>query len=117
MKVGLKCWKQLPAENDGNKERDLTQEEDNVSVLEEEKYISDANQSIGESKSIQRCVNDNPALVDNSLPTQNNQGKSPLSDILVWPNTPKRKGKRNIERMPFVLTSDKWQELHNEEEN
>ncbi|KAJ4441471.1 hypothetical protein ANN_11326 [Periplaneta americana] len=69
---------QLPTENDGNKERNLTQEEDNVSVLEEEKYISDANQSIGESKSIQRCVNDNPALVDNNLPTQNNQGKSPL---------------------------------------
>ncbi|KAJ4448102.1 hypothetical protein ANN_10114 [Periplaneta americana] len=107
---------QLPAENDGNKQRDLTQKEDNVSVLEEEKYISDANQSIGESKSIQRCVNDNQALVDNSLSTQNNQGKSPLSDILVWPNTPKRKGKRNIERMPFVLTSYKWQELHNEEE-
>lgn len=60
--------------------------------------------------------NDNPALVDNSLPTQNNQGKSQLSDILVWPNTPKRKGKRNIERMPFVLTSNKWQDLHNEEE-
>lgn len=39
--------------------------------------------------------------------------KSPfLGDYLTLPEPPKRKGKRNIERLPFAITSKKFQEMH-----
>ena len=28
-----------------------------------------------------------------------------------WPESPKRKGKRNTERLPYVLTSGRWQKI------
>ena len=31
-----------------------------------------------------------------------------LGEFLVWPETPKRKGKRNTERFPFAITSEKY---------
>lgn len=34
--------------------------------------------------------------------------------ILQWPESPKRKGKRLTERLPFFLTSQKWQDLMEE---
>jgi hypothetical protein len=39
-----------------------------------------------------------------------------INQILVWPETPKRKRKRNTERIPFVLTSGKWKEVHDKKE-
>ncbi|KAJ4426445.1 hypothetical protein ANN_27259 [Periplaneta americana] len=36
---------------------------------------------------------------------------SSLAQILQWPGTPKREGKRNCERTPFVITSDEWHTL------
>lgn len=45
-----------------------------------------------------------------------NSGSS-LSDVLLWPDTPKRKGKRNIERVPYVVSSHQWQTLHKEKED
>ncbi|KAF2891989.1 hypothetical protein ILUMI_14184, partial [Ignelater luminosus] len=41
----------------------------------------------------------------------------PLEDGLFWPKTPKRKGKRNSERMPFVISSKKWKALFQEKAN
>lgn len=32
-----------------------------------------------------------------------------LQDILVLPKTPKREGRKNTEKVPFVLTSAEWQ--------
>ncbi|KAF9424320.1 hypothetical protein HW555_000459 [Spodoptera exigua] len=37
-----------------------------------------------------------------------------LTDILVIPKTPQRKGVKTIKRTPFVLTSKKWRSLENE---
>lgn len=34
-----------------------------------------------------------------------------LREYIVWPKTPERKGKKQTERMPFVLTSSTWKEL------
>jgi hypothetical protein len=34
-----------------------------------------------------------------------------MSEFLVWPNTPKRKGKRLVDRQPFAVTSEKYQEM------
>jgi len=42
---------------------------------------------------------------------------SPLETCLVWPITPERKGKRDIERVPFVITSQKWKHLYEEKAN
>lgn len=39
------------------------------------------------------------------------QKPSPLAQTLVWPKTPERKGKRNCEKLPSVITSRKWQEI------
>lgn len=37
-----------------------------------------------------------------------------LSDILVMPATPKRKGTKHSEKTPFVLTSEEWQRINTE---
>lgn len=34
-----------------------------------------------------------------------NKSSSSISDFVVWPKTPERKGKRETEKLPFVLTS------------
>ncbi|KAF6206148.1 hypothetical protein GE061_017373 [Apolygus lucorum] len=44
-------------------------------------------------------------------------GGHTLTDILDWPGTPKRKGTRKTERIPFVLTSDDYKNIHREKEN
>ncbi|KAI4468159.1 hypothetical protein MML48_2g00017945 [Holotrichia oblita] len=36
---------------------------------------------------------------------------SNISDYLVWPESPKRKGKRQTDRLPFALTSQKYKEM------
>ena len=35
-----------------------------------------------------------------------------FGNYLTLPNTPKRKGKRNTERLPFAISSQKFQEMH-----
>ncbi|KAJ4438193.1 hypothetical protein ANN_14132 [Periplaneta americana] len=42
--------------------------------------------------------------------------KENMCDILLWSETPKRKGKRKIERVSHILTSGKWRELHDQKE-
>lgn len=41
---------------------------------------------------------------------------SPIDTCLIWPITPERKGKRNTERVPFVISSDKWQRMYEKKE-
>ncbi|KAI4463235.1 reverse transcriptase [Holotrichia oblita] len=69
------------------------------------------------SLSIQRITN-SPVIETTQLIEQNHiltptLVKSPfLGDYLTLPEPPKRKGKRNIERLPFAITSKKFQEMH-----
>ncbi|XP_069680732.1 uncharacterized protein [Periplaneta americana] len=42
---------------------------------------------------------------------------SPLGKVLQWSNTPRRKFKRNTERMPFVITCKTWKVLFEEKES
>lgn len=41
---------------------------------------------------------------------------SPIDSCLIWPITPERKGKRNSERVPFVLSSKMWQSMYEQKE-
>lgn len=41
---------------------------------------------------------------------------SPIDSCLIWPKTPERKGKRNTERIPFVLSSKMWQSMYEQKE-
>jgi hypothetical protein len=34
-----------------------------------------------------------------------------MKEFLVWPDTPKRKGKRQMERQPYAITSKRYQEM------
>jgi hypothetical protein len=34
-----------------------------------------------------------------------------MKEFLVWPNTPKRKGKRQMDRQPYAITSRRYQEM------
>lgn len=45
-----------------------------------------------------------------STPLQDKTSRT-IDSILQWPKTPERKGKRNVERVPFVLTSAKYNRL------
>ncbi|KAF2901333.1 hypothetical protein ILUMI_04854 [Ignelater luminosus] len=49
--------------------------------------------------------------------TSSTENSSPLEDVLFWPKTPERKGKRNSELMPFVVSSKKWKALLQEKAN
>ncbi|KAL4126326.1 hypothetical protein QTP88_010548 [Uroleucon formosanum] len=42
---------------------------------------------------------------------------SPLQECLVWPVTPERKGNRRTERLPFVISSQMWQNMHEHKED
>lgn len=42
---------------------------------------------------------------------------SPLESCLVWPVTPERKGKRNIERVPYVVSSKIWKSMNQSKED
>lgn len=42
---------------------------------------------------------------------------SPLKSCLVWPVTPERKGKRNIERVPYVVSSKMWKSMNQSKED
>ncbi|XP_025205825.1 uncharacterized protein LOC112602107, partial [Melanaphis sacchari] len=42
---------------------------------------------------------------------------SPLESCLVWPVTPERKGKRNIERVPYVVSSKMWKSMNQSKED
>ena len=46
-----------------------------------------------------------------SIKDHNNKS---LKEHLMWPESPARKGNRNSERMPFVLTSEQWQKIQRE---
>lgn len=40
-----------------------------------------------------------------------NVNNKSIHDYLVWPENPVRKGKRDTERLPFVLTSATWKKM------
>ena len=73
--------------------------EENTEILSSTVFLMDKNNANQEDNA--------PAT-----PTKENN----LQQILVWPETPKRKGKTNTERVPFVLTSGKWKEAHDKKE-
>jgi hypothetical protein len=57
------------------------------------------------------------AVLTNDLSNEalgNISNASSIKDYLVWPESPIRKGNRNSERMPFVLTSEQWKNLQAE---
>jgi DNA primase len=57
------------------------------------------------------------AVLTNDLSNEalgNISNASSIKDYLVWPESPIRKGNRNSERMPFVLTSEHWKTLQAE---
>lgn len=43
-------------------------------------------------------------------------GGTSLRDVVMWPHSPKRKGKRQSERLPFVVTSQRWREIQEKKE-
>jgi len=63
-------------------------------------------------------LDENPGTIINIHTGSENRlnGKhiSPLQGVLQWPNTPKRKFKRNTERLPFVIACTAWKALFQE---
>lgn len=47
-------------------------------------------------------ITDNPLLTNKSFQTEND---NQIDEFFFWPKTPERKGKRQSEKLPFVLTS------------
>ncbi|KAF2896436.1 hypothetical protein ILUMI_09737, partial [Ignelater luminosus] len=52
-----------------------------------------------------------PSTTDTTTNKKENQEKSSLSDYIVWPKIFETKGKKQIKRLPFVLTSSNWKKL------
>jgi hypothetical protein len=51
------------------------------------------------------------AICTGSENRHNDKHISPIQEILQWPDTAKRKFKRNTERIPFVTTCTAWKAL------
>lgn len=56
--------------------------------------------------------------ITNTIPTKENESptlkivnNSLLGNFLISPKTPERKGKRDVERLPFAVTSDRYKEM------
>ncbi|XP_049949762.1 uncharacterized protein LOC126457500 isoform X1 [Schistocerca serialis cubense] len=82
----------------------------NVSLSDENLNISNPQHASSEEASQSssgRDATENTPIV-NKTPTKC------INEVLLWSETPKRKGKRQVERVPFVLTSRKWNNLHEE---
>lgn len=61
-----------------------------------------------------RCVRnlfDHDSSNGEKIITPPKNDNATLCDVLTWPETPKRKGKRSVERLPFVVTSGKWRQM------
>ncbi|KAJ8937929.1 hypothetical protein NQ318_005536 [Aromia moschata] len=41
---------------------------------------------------------------------------SELKDCLMWPKTPERKNKRQVERLPFVISSSGWKNIYEDKQ-
>ncbi|KAE8738997.1 hypothetical protein FOCC_FOCC015512 [Frankliniella occidentalis] len=59
---------------------------------------------------------DDPPEVDAEPRPGSSASSVSLRDVLVWPHSPKRKGKRKMERMPYVTTSKRWREMQEEKD-
>lgn len=63
------------------------------------------------------AINTNITLNDKEKTTIKRLKVSPLQECLVWPLTPERKGKRQTERLPFVISSQMWKNIHEHKED
>ncbi|XP_068085538.1 uncharacterized protein [Anabrus simplex] len=78
---------------------------ENVYVEQEQPTLSTAPLHMNESPQ--------PRTPSSSSVLKRSDVKS-LEDCLVWPETPKRKNLRNVQRMPYVITSKQWKDIHKE---
>lgn len=72
---------------------------------------TDANDKKGEPSSVEML---DPEGLSTTLFTPGNAHMMEipkLKDVLFWPKTPERKGKKQTERIPFAITSSKFKEL------
>lgn len=69
-----------------------------------------------EDQEVADALNNYDANVEIVLKNESENGNrehdnSAISQILYWPESPKRKNKRNVERLPFVVTSNTWKSI------
>lgn len=93
-----------------------------ITSVEEESVIQDITIIENEDILINNCTEMNNDVLniphysrENSL-DNSSLGNTSIESILQWPITPKRKGIKQTERLPFVLTSTQWKKMHNEKE-
>lgn len=48
--------------------------------------------------------------------SEQTESKDSLKDFLYWPTTPQRKGKRQSDHDPYVLTSTQWKKIKTDKE-
>ncbi|CAG9829492.1 unnamed protein product [Diabrotica balteata] len=64
-----------------------------------------------ENKEETQSLEETVLTKDNKENTQNNRS---IRDFVIWPKTPERKGKKDYQRLPFVLTSSGWKRIQME---
>ncbi|KAF5274597.1 hypothetical protein FQA39_LY07209 [Lamprigera yunnana] len=69
------------------------------------------------TKAMNNAPNTSVDINVNCVPDDTVGKQSALEEVLQCPNTPKRKFKRNTERMPSIMTCRTWKALFEEKEN
>ncbi|XP_022833931.1 uncharacterized protein LOC111361769 isoform X1 [Spodoptera litura] len=75
---------------------------------------TDAQQQNSEFEKIETYIDPAPVKIQKPSTVMLNLTPIKLTDVLVLPKSPQRKGVRNIKRAPFVLTSEKWRSIESE---
>ncbi|XP_052128296.1 uncharacterized protein LOC127750503, partial [Frankliniella occidentalis] len=92
--------------------QDVTRKEDGPSSLPDDVTL-DVDISIVREEPISETEDpDDPE----PRPHSSSSGSSDLQGVLQWPHSPKRKGKRQTEKMPYVITSKRWKDLQDEKD-
>lgn len=89
-------------------------EQDTGNKGEAERRCPEPNIASGQAQMETSDAEDDPAALVSTEPepsTSQQQPASALRDHLQWPEAPRRKGLRTTERLPFVISSKKYQDI------
>ncbi|XP_072945089.1 uncharacterized protein, partial [Epargyreus clarus] len=95
---------------------DVKTQNNKISVLlqETERVDTVPQKQSSDFDKIETYIDPAPLRVQKHTTAMLNLTPIKLTDILVLPKSPQRKGVRNIKRAPFVLTSDEWRSIESE---
>jgi hypothetical protein len=84
---------------------------DNINAIQEQEQVSQEQLNNNVKERRQLTPEPGPSGITHSSLVKTITADSSISPFLAWPHSPKRKGKIQVERTPYALTSAKFQKI------